>query len=249
MDTYLERLEDALGLDAVTDVIGEPTEPSFLAVVLVSGLVLGFVLGPARIGMALMLGSTALCWSMVACWPTHYQPFGFLLPSSGFFWCWACKNRLLGPIRTDGGVLTFLPGVIAGWLAAMPNAPMYPTPGRGAFYIAAALLPALNFLVPVVRAAKSWTSFSQLSAKYGKPPPFGTVFLVYCCSQCVFYPIAAVRFGRACGLGASAALLGTGLTAVLAVVAKKAVAVINAPILERQRREHTQAKKESRVAA
>ena len=44
MDLYLERVEDALGLDAVTDAIGEPTEPSFLAVTLVSGLVLGFVL-------------------------------------------------------------------------------------------------------------------------------------------------------------------------------------------------------------
>ena len=55
VDAYLEALEEATGLGALIDHVGGPTEPAFLAVVLAAGLFLGLVLGPARLGMALML--------------------------------------------------------------------------------------------------------------------------------------------------------------------------------------------------
>ena len=51
----IEALEEATGLGALIDHVGGPTEPAFLAVVLAAGLFLGLVLGPARLGMALML--------------------------------------------------------------------------------------------------------------------------------------------------------------------------------------------------
>ena len=246
VDAYLEALEEATGLGALIDHVGGPTEPAFLAVVLAAGLFLGLVLGPARLGMALMLVSSALCWSCILFWPTAYQPFGFLLPCCGFFWCWACKNRLLGPIWIDGGVFTFAPGAIAGALATMPGAPMHPTPWRGGFYVAATLLPALNFLVPVKYFATSQPRLAQISARYGKPAPFGAVFFCFCCSQFAFFPVAALHFGRACRLGVPAALAGLTLTLVLAAVCYKASGLVNAPILARQK---TQRQKDAKTAA
>ena len=138
---------------------------------------LGLVLGPHRLGMALMLISSALCWACLLYWPTNYQQFAVLLPCCAFYWGWAChhvesklaqpsaswcsggcsqrqitpqaasgsgqqrpidrlgragtrttpalfptqacKNRLLGPVHTDGGVLLYLPGVVAGIMATL----------------------------------------------------------------------------------------------------------------------------------
>ena len=200
-------------MDLVQDILGGPTDPAFLSVVAVTGIVLGLVLGHHRLGMAMMPISSALCWSCLFFWPTNYQQFGVLLPCCGFFWGWACKNRLLGPIRTDGGVFTFLPGVLAGVLATLPGAPMHPTPWRGGFYVAATLLPALNFLVPVRHFAASRPQLAQISERHGKPPPFGAVFVGFCCSQLAFFPLAAAHFGRACRLGLPAVLVALCLTA------------------------------------
>jgi len=249
MDVYLETLEDSTGLGEAMDRVGGPTEPAFLVVVLVSGLVLGLVLGPARLGMGLMLVSSALSWSLLLFWPTYYQPFGFLLPCCGFFWCWACKNRLLGPIWIDGGVFTFAPGAIAGALATLHDAPMHPTPWRGGFYMAATLLPALNFLVPVKYFATSRPCFAQISAKYGKAAPFGAVFFTYCCSQFAFFPMAALHFGRAIRLGWEGSLIGLALTAAFAVAAHQAARLVNAPILARQKADRQEAKKVAKSAA
>ena len=105
MEIYIEQLEEGTGLGAVMDrlqdVFGGATDPAFLSVVAVGGAVLGLVLGPSRVGTAVMLVSSALCWSCLLFWPTNYQQFAFLLPCCGFFWVWACKNRLLGPDHTD----------------------------------------------------------------------------------------------------------------------------------------------------
>ena len=80
---------------------------------------LGLVLGPHRLGMALMIISSALCWSArcptlaLTCtltptltrtatltlarscllyWPTNYQQFAVLLPCCTFYWGWASNH-------------------------------------------------------------------------------------------------------------------------------------------------------------
>ena len=59
---------------------------------------LGLVLGPHRLGMALMLISSALCWACLLYWPTNYQQFAVLLPCCAFYWGWACHHVTgLGP--------------------------------------------------------------------------------------------------------------------------------------------------------
>ena len=249
MDMFIEQIEEATGLGAVMDLLqdllGGATDPAFLSVVAVAGLVLGLVLGPHRLGMAVMLISSALCWSCLLFWPTNYQQFGVLLPCCGFFWGWACKNRLLGPIHTDGGVFSFLPGVVAGTLATLSGAPMHPTPLRGGFYLAATLLPALNFLVPLRHLATSRPPrLAQISERHAKPPPFGAVFACYCCSQLAFFPLAALHFGRACRLGWPAVLVALGLSAAMGAAAYGLAGLANAPILARQRREQSAAKKQ-----
>ena len=93
------------------------------------------------------------------------------------------------------------------------------------------------------------SSFAQISARYGKPSPFGTVFYFYCFSQFVFFPAAAIHFGHGSRLDWAAALLGLVLFVVLAIVAKAAAGVINAPILAREKRERQAAKAQAKSAA
>ena len=249
LDIYFHALEDAMDATGLLGLAEHMSDAAFFGLLLAASLMLGLVLGPSRLGMPLMPISSALCWSLLAYWPIYYQPFGFLLPCAGFYWCWAWKNRLCGPIRIDGGVITFLPGVVAGGLAMLPTAPIHPTMWRGAFYIAVTLLPAANFLVPVVYFVRSRPSFAQVSARYGKPSPFGTVFFFYCFSQFLFFPAAAIHFGHGSRLDWAAALLGVLLFVVLAIVAKAAAGVINAPILAREKRERQAAKAQAKSAA
>ena len=257
MEIYIEQLEEGTGLGAVMDrlqdVFGGATDPAFLSVVAVGGAVLGLVLGPSRVGTAVMLVSSALCWSCLLFWPTNYQQFAFLLPCCGFFWVWACKNRLLGPDHTDSGVFTLLPGVVAGTLATLPGAPMHPTPLRGGFYLTATLLPALSFLEPLSRLAGGLLGNAARSLGHTPeirhtPLPLGTAFACHCCAQLAFYPCAAVHFGRACRLGWPAVLVAIGMTATLGWAALYVARLLNAPILARQR-EQSAAKKQGGKSA
>ena len=69
---------------------------------------------PPLLGAVLMVVSQYYSWKLLLLmWPAD-RPFGWLMPVCFGYWVWACKNRIFGPIRTDPGVLTFLPGYIAG---------------------------------------------------------------------------------------------------------------------------------------
>ena len=110
-------------------------------------------------------------------------------------------------------------------------------------------MPAANFLVPVLFFVRKRPSFAQISARYGKPPPFGAVFFFYCWSQLGFFIAAAAWFAHGSRLDPSTSLLGVVLAVVLAVAAKAVVAMLNRPILAREKAERQAAKAQAKSAA
>lgn len=55
-----------------------------------------------RLLAALMIGSQLLAWLALT-----FIGVKTVVYTAAFYWCWALKNILLGPLTTDLGVITF----------------------------------------------------------------------------------------------------------------------------------------------
>ena len=108
----------------------------------------------------------------------------------GDYWLWAFKNRALGPIKTDAGVLSFAPGMLSGLAALLVETPA--PDALAPFAVAGAILPMFNFLVTVVWFIKFRPGFEGISKKMEKPYVWSVVFYVYCCASFIYWPSAAV---------------------------------------------------------
>ena len=95
--------------------------------------------------------------SNFACWYQLINARGdytWQLPCFTFYWLWAFKNRKFGPLYTDGGVLTFIPGIISGLLryTVFTDQPLAPcssvvTCARTGLETASNLTVAVNFSI------------------------------------------------------------------------------------------------------
>lgn len=181
--------------------------------------------------MLLMPASSAASWASLWLWPAAgLSPFGFLAPVGGFYWLWAWKNRLLGPLRTDGGVASFLPALLTGGASLV--VPMsWPLAALG---VASCLLPAFNFLYAVSNFLKAKVGFPprKLGANMGKPACWAVVFYLYCWASLGFWLYAAAAGTMAAGLDDEvlAYALGGGLLlfVVFLVAFKKMMDALNA---------------------
>jgi len=179
-------------------------------------------------GVALMAASLGASWACLFLWPAEEVPYGFLLPTCGFYWLWAWKNRALGPLRTDGGVITFAPGMLAGLVACLLGTDAKPPhPALAAFSTAGAVLPAFNFLVPILWFVVKKPTISDIAEKYKKPHLWGLIFFLFCWGSIIFWPTAAVLgsvFGHVDWLGP---LLGVPVVLIYVVASKVLVEDMN----------------------
>ena len=107
-----------------------------------------------------MVFSAGLCWfALLNDWPGPVPCF--LLPVCTFFWLWACKNRIFGPIKIDMGIVTFFPGMLVGGLCCFwdLDASWSALAGVG---VGGCLLIAGNFFVPIGRILKTRPTFAQV---------------------------------------------------------------------------------------
>ena len=68
------------------------------------------------VGILLMPASSLCAWvGLIQCMRSPgASPLAVLGLLAGFQFCWALKNRVAGPLRTDAGVVSFAPGMLTG---------------------------------------------------------------------------------------------------------------------------------------
>ena len=127
--------------------------------------------------------------------PNPHVFWSFTLIICGWYWLWAVKNRCVGPIKSDAGVLTFLPGMAAGAVAlSLPRSVIY-TPVHDivtAFAIGGCLTPTFYFAVPIAWFVKSCAGPRRVADEYKTPLAWAYVFYFYACGSLVFWPATTV---------------------------------------------------------
>ena len=107
----------------------------------------------------------------------------------------AAKNKILGPLKKDMGIVTFFPPMVTGLVGVILGDSLG-TRTSGSIFC---MLPFLNFLLPTMKQLK--VPFSALKAKWagrGKPARFVAIFKWYCISSTVFW-LAAIAVVAATG--------------------------------------------------
>ena len=136
--------------------------------------------------MALMPISNFACWYQLI---KSGGDYSWQLPCFTFYWLWAVKNRVFGPLKQDAGVVTFLPGILSGLLrhTVFANQTLAPcssvvTCARTGLETASNLLIALNFLFLVSEFVKSktfpWNATNSKGKFKGKNDLFVKVTMV-----------------------------------------------------------------------
>ena len=152
-----------------------------------------------------------------------------------FYWVWALKNRTFGPIFIDGGVLTFLPGVLSGLLHHVGAQ----SSKLVVLSIASCLIVFLNFSIPCARYLKKrtlpWEANNARNLYAGKPDWWVKVFVLYVyISTGFWFYCAATSWMRAENEEKMAGLL---VTLMMAGGLPAALKVLNAPVLARFKKE------------
>ena len=195
---------------------------------------------PPLLGAGLMIASQVYSWRLLlGMWPAD-RPFGWLMPVCFFYWIWACKNRIFGPIRADAGVLTFLPGYIAGGVSfVLPVG--RPSFVFTAFAFASTLFPAAQLLMHVAKLHEERAAFSiaKLKARYSdepfvKPTYWVIAFFAYVHASTAFWLVAGVVGGVRSHASVTAMFVGLGLFLALAPLLKMAVDKLNEGRIEHE---------------
>ena len=149
---------------------------------------------------------------------TSDDGISWLLPVGSFFWFWSLKNRTLGPIWIDGGIVTYLPGI----LTAVANTTLNKDNKTvsmmiSAFAAASSTLVALNYSMPVMRFLKTKSQYPHNAYPKEKPDWWAAVFHAYCHGGFALWTtgaiLAAVRSSSNTAAVLGVAALATGLLA------------------------------------
>ena len=171
-------------------------------------------------GLLPMPLSVAISVATIAIWPSNKPGFGFLSIVNGIYWLWAVKNRLLGPIWIDGGIVSFLPGLIVG-VGAVASAELAAWPWWSACGIASCLLPAMHFGFAALEFSK--LTFQQLADNNSKPLLWAKVFLPFCWCMAAVWLGSAIYGGAMSGIGWFHAAMGAGPIALVLILSAKAL--------------------------
>lgn len=187
--------------------------------------------------MAFMPLSVLTSLAAIALWP--HPGFGYLAVVSGIYWMWAWKNRLLGPIKNDGGIVSFLPGLVVG-TGSCASLELRMNAWWNAFAVASTLLPLAHFLGAASGMQKHLPTAEKLANKYHKPRAWALVFRPYLWAMCIVWLASAVQGVRTADMGAGKVLIvGGAMSAVLIPVAQAVGEAIN-------RRTHPKAQAKAR---
>lgn len=133
---------------------------------------------------SLLMGTTAEAEKAVAAW-------------CAFYWLWALKNRVFGPLKEDMGVLTFGFGAFAFALLGADGAGFIFQElriGPLALTLTSCGFATANYALPVVAMARmeSKDRWDKVARKMRKSLTFAKVFFLYCVSNLAFWPTAFV---------------------------------------------------------
>ena len=95
----------------------------------------------------LMPGAMSLSFGLLV-----FKGVSSILPVAAFFWVWSVKNRILGPIKQDAGVFSFMAVILAfsfgyGWVSSLMCPCELTVHNALQMKPAACMLPFLNFAV------------------------------------------------------------------------------------------------------
>jgi len=181
---------------------------------------------------ALTLMMPASVAGSLALMMTSPHPFEWMLPVCGFYWTWALKNRTMGPILIDGGVVSFLPGLVVGALAKFSSSDDDPSPLLCGAAAASCTLVALNFWIPVRRFMKTKTPYPHNAYPREKPNWWAAVFHAYCHLSLLFWSVGAANSVAASSDSPRAGCFAFAGVASLAIVVPAIIRSMNAPILK-----------------
>ena len=176
--------------------------------------------------IALMPFTVAVSGLTILLWPR--PGFGFLAVIDSIFWTWAWKNRLVGPIKNDGGIVSFFPGLVVG-IGSCASPALSANVWWNAFGFASTLLPVAHFLGAAIGVGKHLPTAEKLAGKYKKPVLWARMFRPFLWGMCAVFVACAARGVATAGLGAGK-VIGVGgfaMSAVLIPVAKVAGDAIN----------------------
>merc|ERR1712048_1217085 len=131
--------------------------------------------------------------SQVGCWValglTHAREVHWwVFASSLFYWLWAIKNRVVGPLWTDLAVFTFLPNLIgSGWEVAQGHIFMW-TSGVCAFGCGLICVQYIGFL-KLFSFSKAVMEKAAVD-KMGKSAFWADVMWYYCIGNIAYWGIS-----------------------------------------------------------
>ena len=143
-----------------------------------------------ELGIPVMLLSNAGCWYTLLALEKSVAERAL----SGwcvFYWLWAVKNRVLGPLKQDAGVVTFGIGA-AGCFMHFYDENLRVAPLS--LVLTSCGFATLNYALPVANMARvpardRWTKTAR---RMGRSEGFARFFFAYCLSNLVFWPSAFV---------------------------------------------------------
>eukprot|EP00298_Acanthocystis_sp_HF-20_P026663 c4462_g1_i1.p1 GENE.c4462_g1_i1~~c4462_g1_i1.p1 ORF type:complete len:188 (+),score=65.82 c4462_g1_i1:23-586(+) len=109
----------------------------------------------------------------------------WVLIVNGFFWLWAVKNIIAGPLRRDGGAVSFLLGFIAGIIELVEGKITY---SSCVLALVGAVIVVTNFLIPIAMIHKDP---GIMVKRLKKTPEWVASFRVYCWLSVAFWSIGA----------------------------------------------------------
>mmetsp|Transcript_24516 Transcript_24516/g.39292 ORF Transcript_24516/g.39292 Transcript_24516/m.39292 type:complete len:176 (+) Transcript_24516:52-579(+) len=137
----------------------------------------------------LLPASQVACWCLFA-WnvSTGYTIHAWVAGSCCFYWLWAVKNRIAGPLRSDLGVFSFFPGLMSGACEIIFQSPStLSTIGC----LVGCVLPWMNFVGFLPRLGWTLESFSRKARKMGKTWFWGQVMWYYSISNIAYWTASA----------------------------------------------------------
>merc|ERR1711972_617341 len=133
--------------------------------------------------------------SQLGCWMTLCFTFGrseihwWIFTSCSFYWLWAVKNRIAGPLRTDIGVFTFFPGIaLVAYEVFIANRTAVTTIGCA---LSCALI-LVHWLYAVKVFGYGREGFVEMAQKVKKSPFWGRVMFYYSYSHIAFWATSIV---------------------------------------------------------
>lgn len=108
-----------------------------------------------------------------------------------FYFLWAVKNRLVGPLKTDMGVVSFGFGAVGAFFYIYdPTLRLAPL----ALVLTSCGFATLNYILPVIGMLRlpAKDRYSKTAIRTKKSLTFARIFFFYCLSNLLFWPTAFV---------------------------------------------------------